>query len=311
MAYAVKYRGGVRVATGDVTGDGIPEIITVPGRSLAPTVKVWNLNGELLTSFDAYSPKFKKGVYVAVGDVVGDAFGDIVVTPSGGQSEVRVFENQPGTPSTANPTGRQFAYLSSRTFNAFPPTKVGRRTVNFVGGSTVAIGDVNGDVPMGGKSEILVGSGPGMRATIKTFSVQNLPSAGGYQPLNTYLPFATSFRGGVFVAAGDVNGDGRADIVAAAGPSGQSKVQVLNGDGAVLHNFTPFSVITRKSPAIRVAVADADGDGKAEIYVAQAADGRERKMRRFEESPTTALEPVLVDFLMASDLSFVNGYFLG
>src|SRR5262249_6813887 len=42
LAYPATYHGGVRVAMGDVNGDGIDDVITAPGRSASPVIKVWD-----------------------------------------------------------------------------------------------------------------------------------------------------------------------------------------------------------------------------------------------------------------------------
>ena len=53
-----------------------------------------------------------------------------------------------------------------------------------------------------------------------------------------FLAYENSFLGGVFVATGDVTGDGRADIVAARGVGGESEVRIFDGATlAVLDSF--------------------------------------------------------------------------
>lgn len=84
-------------------------------------------------------------------------------------------------------------------FLAYEPT--------FRGGVRVAVADV---VP-GGTPEIITAPGPGRVGEIRVF-LQD----GTELPAYRTLPFTASYRGGVEVAAGDINGDNTADIVAAA-----------------------------------------------------------------------------------------------
>src|SRR5262245_4602794 len=67
------FRGGARVAIGDVTGDGIADIVTGPGAGMKPFVKVFDgLTGQQLLGFNAYDENFHGGVNVAVADMNGD-----------------------------------------------------------------------------------------------------------------------------------------------------------------------------------------------------------------------------------------------
>ena len=82
-AYESTFAGGVRVGTGDFTGDGIPDVVTAPGPGRAPRIKVFDGNtGDLtsgpLSNFLAYSSSFDGGVHVAAADVNGDGINDVV-----------------------------------------------------------------------------------------------------------------------------------------------------------------------------------------------------------------------------------------
>ena len=68
LAYDHEFAGGVRVAVGDVTGDGRADIVTGAGPGGQPHVKVFDgVTGLEYRSFLAYDPGFAGGVYVAAG----------------------------------------------------------------------------------------------------------------------------------------------------------------------------------------------------------------------------------------------------
>jgi len=172
-------------------------------------VRVFDANSHTLKfSFTPYPTYFLGGVRVAVGDVNGDGYQDITVAPGAGNSGplVKVF------------SGLNHSLLAS--FFAYSP--------NFHGGVFVAAGDLNAD----GKAEIITGAGPGAGPNVKVFDGATL------QAIDSFFAYDPQFQGGVRVAVGDVNGDGKADITTSPGSGLAQQVRTFDGETlAALDSF--------------------------------------------------------------------------
>jgi hypothetical protein len=194
-----------------VNGDGRADIVTGAGAGGGPHVQVFDgLTGAVIHSFFAYDPAFTGGVFVAAGDVTGDGLADIVSgAGTGGGPHVKVFD------------GGNLALIHS--FFAYDPA--------FAGGVFVAAGDVTGD----GLADIVTGAGAGGGPHVKVFDGGNLAL------IRSFLAYAAGFAGGVSVGTGDVNNDGTAEIVTGSGPGGGPHVRVLDGGTlASLHEFFAY-----------------------------------------------------------------------
>ncbi|MDY3563725.1 autotransporter-associated beta strand repeat-containing protein [Gemmata sp. JC673] len=199
------FAGEVRVASDDVDGDGVADLITGAGAgSMGGHVKVFDgATGAQRFSFLSFDG-FAGGVFVATGDVNGDGVDDIVVSADAGAApHVKVFSGADGS--------------LLRSFLAYD--------AGFRGGVRVAVGDVDGD----GFADIVTGNGAGAAANVKVFSGKD----GAL--LKSFLAYDAGFRGGIYVGAGDVTGDGLADVITGSGagaPGGH--VKVFSGQGFAL-----------------------------------------------------------------------------
>ena len=105
LPYMRSYRSAVNVALGDVTGDGIADIITGNDRGPA-VVKIFDGGtGKLIRSLRPFGPAERGGVKVSYGHFGPDGEVEIVASQAHGGSKVRVFsatELAPARPSTAD-----------------------------------------------------------------------------------------------------------------------------------------------------------------------------------------------------------------
>ncbi|MHA3773190.1 Calx-beta domain-containing protein [Verrucomicrobiota bacterium sgz303538] len=279
VAYEPTYRDSVRIAVGDINGDGFDDIITAT-RTGTGRVRVFDgVTGEQFSGafaeINPFNGRAQKGAYVAAGDVTGDGHDDIIVGSALGGGTVKVYDGVTGSLLTS--------------YEAFGKS--------YKGGVRLAVGDVDGD----GVEEIIAGQG-NFGNTVKVFSgvsstaVQNIEIGG------------KNYRGGVDVAAGDVNGDGKADIITGRNSKSAPWVDMYSGaDGAPLGRFLAFESGFRNG--IRVAAADVNIDGIADIIVGAGYKGDSR-VRIFNGSSAAAYEELsnFVAFPAYPDVSlFVAG----
>jgi hypothetical protein len=249
--------GGVRVATGDLDGDGKAEIIAsnaTGGASTAAFIKLPDIDGEVGEHgvFHNIFDDFSGGVTTATGDFDGDMAPDVLAgrlscacgrpikikkPPLGAASGFEDF----GPPVPSGQGGVQVAAgdidgdgLNDLLVLPVAPSSgisqplialskddhkqwIDVQSFNEPAGVHIALGDFEND----GIPDLVVGSARGPNQYIKMYTIEEDPATAGIW--NTYLKLdipidERGFKGGVRVAVGDVNGDSFPDL--AYGPAG-------------------------------------------------------------------------------------------
>ena len=265
--------GPVRTAVGDFNGDGTSDTAYGIGPGGGSLVRVIDgATGNDLAFSSTYEAAFTGGLYLAVGDVDGDGKAELAVSPDqGGGGRVQIFTVANGTLT-----------LRDNFFGIDDP--------NFRGGARVALGDVDGD----SRLDLIVGAGFGGGPRVAIFDgatlLQNV--ANPTRVVGDFFAFpgpdATTLRNGVFVAAGDIDGDGFAELVFGGGPGGGPRVFGLSG--AIVTQSSPtaaqanpivnfFAANDSSSRGgIRITLKDLDDDGKADLVLG-SGDGRPAEVR--------------------------------
>lgn len=232
-------RYGASTITADIDGDGYDEIIVAQGAGPGntATLRAFARNGSMLTEYTAFEGRY--GLTLAAGDMNGDWVDEVIVGTG-------PDPNAPGSLKVLSYNGRRFVEQVAQVI--YPD-------MNF--GLKIAVGDTDGD----GQAEILTAPGPGpnnpAQISIWKYSVNGL----------VRQEMFSTFTGGygVNLATGDVDGDGKVEILAGTGPDPKksSLVRVYRGDGTMLNEFSPYA--TSYSYGVTVTAGDLDENGRDEI----------------------------------------------
>ncbi len=215
-------------------------LLFAPYSEKAGEIKISDFKGNVVNKFLAYSEVFKGGAYVATGDVDGDGNQEIISGAGyGGGPQVRIFDY------SGKVKAQFFAYDR-----------------NFRGGVHVAIGDVDGD----GKEEIITGAGYGGGPHIRIFNDQG-------DLLRQFFAYDRNFCGGVHVAIGDVDGDGKEEIITGAGYGGGPQVRIFDYSGKVEGQFFAYDRNFRGGVRVAAARISQGSGGKANIITAPGLGG--------------------------------------
>jgi hypothetical protein len=128
----------------------------------------------------------------------------------------------------------------------------------FLGGVDVGIGDVTGD----DDPAIVTGPGPGGGGDIRVFDLAGTMLA-------QFDVFGAGHSGGASVAVGDIDGEGKDEILVGSGPGIGSRVVAFAADGSVVAEWSPYG--EQVVSGLDLAGADLDGDGDDEVVTVPIA----------------------------------------
>jgi hypothetical protein len=255
FVYDPGFIGGVRVASGDVTGDGTDDLIVGAGMGGGPHVQVFDGRSRSTTSvrsFFAYNSTYSGGIYVATGDV------DLNTPSSGRAAEIITGPGGPGIGPLVrvfnvvnNAPGVQPLMLAE--FLAYGPA--------FQGGVRVSAGDVDGDTFI----DVITAPGPGGGPHVRGFDGETLAGRTVNNPpteIAGLFPYESNFTGGLFVA-------GVVDVELGQ-PLRASEINPVGDNPALTQGDVDAAVEAALARLRAAGVSEEDLDELSQIYVTVA-----------------------------------------
>jgi lipoprotein-anchoring transpeptidase ErfK/SrfK len=237
LAYDKTMKSGVHVASGNINAAGYDEIVTVPGYGSTSLVKIFNGKGKqtINNGFYAFPKSFTGGSQIAVGNVRGSDREEIIVGNGAGTSSyVRVFNHK--------------GKVILKTI--LPFDRIER------GGVSVTTANVDG----GAHSEIAIAQHAFGKSNVKVYKV----NSGSETILSDFYAYEKSYRGGVNLAAADIDQNGTDEIITVARQGRKTSVRFFKGHGTQLKGgFRAYEADFMGGAAI--AAGNADADNKPEI----------------------------------------------
>ncbi|HVK16029.1 MAG TPA: FG-GAP-like repeat-containing protein [Fimbriiglobus sp.] len=214
-----------------------------------------------------------------------------------------------GTDDTLAVEGSQFQIVSDSD-GSVPVDGFAPYEASFMGGIAALLADLDGD----GRAEVVTAPNDGGSARIQVFAFE----AGRLVQRDNFFAFPDdgNYRGGASIAVGDVNGDGRLDLIVGAGNGGGPRVAVFDGWGLLSNAANPARLVAdffafadpNFRSGVSVAAQDLDFDGRADVAAGAGAGGAPR-VAAFGGAALVAGGEVtpLYDGFYGADLTSRNG----
>jgi hypothetical protein len=277
------YTDGFTVAKGDVNNDGVADLLY--SARLGGQVQIYDgSNFNPLGAVYPFGPGLNSSLSIAVGDINGDGYGDVIAAPGsvGMPPHVVAISGRDMTSTLFS----QYAYSTA-----------------FLGGVSVAAGEVNGDGAMDIITAPLVGAPP----HIVTFDGKT------GAVLQSYYAYSPLYRGGTSIAAADLDGDGFTEIITGASAAAPHVVVVDSRTMSVKASF--YAYAPNFGGGVRVAtIQDINADGIDDI-ITSPGQGAGPNVVRFDGKKALQNQAVVIDSFFAygpgPGLNYYGGTFVG
>jgi len=257
-----------------------PSVTEIDGKPVAITSVYRSFYGSAGSFAERNGGGLGRATYVTNGDINGDGLVDTLVTVGPVKAGAGIEFDYP---NIVIPRQAEFGNaVIGHSFMAFP---VGTEdlAVNYRGGEVRAVmGNFIGQSP----AQIAVAQGFGGNHVVRIYQYTGLPAPHGYSVVAQFTGLVAAAQtnnanGGMVLAAGDLNNDGKDELVIGQTNSATSRTQFqsvsFNEDGSIASRAAGVAFPRRfqGNGGVEMVVTDLDGNGLNEIVFASAGNTRD------------------------------------
>lgn len=231
FAYDEKFSGGARIIYTDLDGQAGDETVVAEGAKF----EIQNSNGESWFSDYPYGGNYDGSINISTNILFeNQSENQIVITPSYGGKIV--MYNYHGATMQAG-------------YSPFDPK-------GYFGGLSVATARLNGP---GQAGSIIIGTGIGKTAEVLIYDnrVSKL--------IKRFYPYTKTYKGGIYVAVGDLTGDGKDEIIVSAMTGKNMPIRIFDAQGKKISEFMVGGIFGGGNAMVQS--VDINFDGKKDIVI--------------------------------------------
>lgn len=146
------------------------------------------------------------------------------------------------------------------------------------------------------------------------FKGQSLATGNPVKLFGDFFAFEQTLRNGVFVAVGDLDGDGYSELIAGGGPGGGPRITAFSGKALIDNQYETRANFFGGDPenrgGARLAVKDLDNDDRADLVVGAGSGAGSRVTAYLGVTiPPAGQPPAAIEF--DAFPGFTGGVFVG